>query len=73
MPGVGGAMCAVLLAVRRCIKGDGSDFWMGNMTTGGEPGDEGAEEEDMGLTRPDLLLLGKAGVKGAISPNTRFI
>jgi hypothetical protein len=48
MPGVGGAMCAVLLAVRRCIKGEGSNFWGGNMrAAGGEPGDEGVEEEDM--------------------------
>lgn len=47
MPGVGGAMCAVLLAVRRCIKGEGSNFCGGNITTGGEPGDEGVEEEDM--------------------------
>jgi hypothetical protein len=52
MPGVGGAMCAVLLAVRRCIKGEGSNFWGGNMRAGGEPGDEGVEEEDMRRTRP---------------------
>src|SRR6266446_1592650 len=44
MPGVGGAMCAVLLAVRRCIKGEGSNFGGGNMRTGGEPGDGGVED-----------------------------
>ena len=53
MPGVGGAMCAVLFAVRRCIKGEGSNFWGGNMIAGGEPGDEGVEEEDMRGTRPE--------------------
>jgi len=53
MPGVGGAMWAVLLAVRRCIKGEGSNFCGGNMIAGGDPGDEGVEGEDMRWTRPE--------------------
>jgi hypothetical protein len=53
MPGVGGAMYAALFAVRRCIKGEGSDFWGGNIRTGGEPGDEGVEGEDMRMGGPE--------------------
>ena len=48
MPGVGGAMWAELLAVRRCIKGEGSVFW-GNMRAEGVPGD-GGEGDEMGKT-----------------------
>ena len=46
-PGVGGAINAELFTDRLCSKGEGSDFWGGQRSTGGMPGDEEVEEEDM--------------------------
>lgn len=80
IPGVGGAMWAVLLAVRRCIKGEVSSLWGGNIRTGGDPGDEGVEGVDMRWTRPkagrDGNISSKGGEKGppgALIPNSHSL
>ena len=69
-PGVGGVMNAELLAVLRCMSGEGSDFCGGHKRAVGVPGDEeGDGEEDITVGRRTLLRLAEAEPSQAQTEN----
>ena len=64
-PGVGGAMKAELLAVRRCMSGEGSDFEGGKNCEGGGLG--GGEEDMVVVTSSRPQIDSRATPRSCIS------
>ena len=60
-------MYAELLAVRRCMRGEGSDFGGGKRRAGGVPGEEDEEVDmvDPSLVAPVVVVSRKRGLASA--------